>query len=229
MGSNEQKKAWIGLKTIEADIMDKHLMPYLRSQMHPEHVDDALSNCFPEEVRPQVPQCQDMFDWFVLPWVLFNWIPLTDFDIDPKSYSIDNTPVENFLLHHRDTLSHEEYRLLNAASQAHHSYYRIDSISGCELMVTDMLLNTQHQVIEGQTPYTEGDIVLARRVSTDTVSALIQAVTIPLPKEMEGYVLNVKEDLLNDSELKLEAITKETLRNELALPLLHMYWHPFLN
>ncbi len=229
MSDNRPPQAWIDLHNIEADLMDNHLNPYLREGIHPDLIDDALSQSFPEAVRPHIPHTQDMFDFFVLPWVLFNWIPLNDFDMANNAYHIDHTPAANYLSLHKNSLNQAELAFMEAATGSYHNYYQIEAVDGHTFTVKDLLLGTTHTIIEGNVPYEKGDIVLARIITVGNTSIFIQASLIPFPKDMQSYVLGFKEDLQNSSDLDLKTITKQTLQQELALPLLLMYWHPFAN
>src|SRR3990167_11458513 len=139
---------WSKLRQLEGVVIDKYLSPYATQDLPSDIVKLALDDCFPEELPEDFDQ-ELFFNNFFIPWFLFNWLPLEDFDI--KKFDPEKTVSQNYLQNHGSRLNNVEKKFIEEMNKTYYSFYSVLEVEfEKRLIVKDILLDTTHTIKERQ-------------------------------------------------------------------------------
>jgi hypothetical protein len=111
--------SWAKLRQTEGSVVDNHLLPYITRELSSEFLTTALDDLLPDEL-PEGMDEKLLFDYFFVPWFLFNWIPLDSFGIE--KFEPEKTIAENYVQQHAKKLSSMERSFIEAMNQSYYSF-----------------------------------------------------------------------------------------------------------
>nr|MBA3535439.1 SEC-C domain-containing protein [Tatlockia sp.] len=203
--------AWQTIRQTEGRIVDQHLMPYVTGKLPSEVLKTAIEDFFPE--LPDEME-EHFFMQFVVPWILFNWIPDDEFDF-PK-FDAEQTIAMNYLNSHQNRLNSKEKQFIEMMNKTYYSFYSILEVEHEKsLTIKDLLLGYTHTIKEKQgTHYLKrGDIVFSRILSVDEQSIFIGMAPMIIPVKYQTNLIDFREWLIEENDGS--PLTPEALRLEL--------------
>lgn len=224
--SNVIELEWRKLRQLEGSVLDQHLIPYLLKTLPESVLQLAMQDCLPEDLPEQL-ENERLFNQFLLPWILFNWIPDEDFELD--EFDPDITLAENYLYFYKSKLNKNEQRFINEMSTTFYSFYAILEVEKEKsLLVKDLLLGSTHTVKEYQGTYhlTRGDIVFSRILNFEHQSIFVGMAPFMLPPQYHTALLDFKKWLIE--EMDNQPLNEYALRCELEQELLEYYFEAMI-
>lgn len=203
---------WSKLRQLEGIVIDKHLSPYATQELPSDTVRFALDDCLPEDL-PEDFDLELFFHNFFIPWFLFNWIPLDDFDI--KKFDPEKTISQNYLQIHGARLDSVEKRFIEAMNKTYYSFYSVLEVElEKKLVVKDILLGTSHTLKERQGTYAlkRGDIIFSRILTLDNQSISVGMAPFTIPTRYHHNIIDFKDWLIEENEN--QELTPEILRDK---------------
>jgi hypothetical protein len=213
---------WRKLRKLEGAVVDNHLAGYLMKNIPKEAMQLVIEDCFPEDLSEFL-DYELLFNHFILPWSLFNWLPFDDFGI--KNFSPDETLAQNYLRLHRTNLSNEEQRFIEAMNTTYYSFYAVLEVEENNwLLVKDILLKTTHSVKERKGTHflNRGDIIYSRILTLDEQSIFVGMAPFLIPAMYHNHLINFRKWLIEENGDT--PLSPEVLREELDLALLDNYF-----
>lgn len=200
---------WRKLRQTEGDVIDTHLMPYVKksypSDMPKKAWDDFLlgNDDFTEEMKQLLGE--NMF----LPWLLFNWVP--DYPhVLPKLIAQQYIETRG-----RYNLVPYQKRFVEAMCQSFYSFYVIlEVVHNQSLLLKDIFLQTEHRVKERLGTHTleRGDIIFTRLVSLDGQTISVGMAPFAINPRHHFDLLELRESFRTDNQ---EAtLTPEFLKSQ---------------
>ena len=214
--------AWRKLRQLEGIVFDQHLIPYAMETLPAEVVELAMADCFPEEL-PESFDEELLFDQFFLPWFLFNWHPLEDFDIEP--FDPELSLAQNYLKYHERKLNSLEKGFIEAMNQSYYSFYTILDVDVEKtLLLKDIMLGTTHCIKERQGTYhlKRGDIVFSRILTLDNQSIFVGMAPYRIPANYHTNLIDFRQVLIEENAQQV--LTPDSLRDEFDLELLDYFF-----
>lgn len=212
--------AWQNLRQTEGRVVDQHLMPYVTTTLSPDVLKTAIEDLFPE--LPEEIE-EHFLIQFVIPWVLFNWIPDEDFGL--SNFNAEQTIAINYLNSSQNKLNSIEKRFIQAMDNTYYSFYCIMEVEHDKsLTVKDLLLGSTHIIKEKQgTHYLKrGDIVFSRLLSLDEQSIFIGMAPLVIPVKYQTNLIDFREWLIEENDNN--PLTPDALRIELNLDLFDYFF-----
>lgn len=212
--------AWQNLRQTEGRVVDQHLMPYVTQTLSPDVLKTAIEDFFPE--LPEEME-EHFFMQFVIPWILFNWIPGEDFGL--SNFDAGQTIGINYLNSPQNKLNSIEKRFIKAMDNTYYSFYCITEVAHEKsLTVKDILLGSTHIIKEKQgTHYLKrGDIVFSRILSLDDQSIFIGMAPLIIPVKYQTNLIDFREWLIEENDNNV--LTPEALRTELDCDLFDYFF-----
>lgn len=216
--------AWQTLRQTEGRIVDHHLMPYVMDTLPASVLKTAIEDLLPEELPDSI-DGEHFFNQFIIPWVLFNWLPEEDDDFGVTNFDVEQSIAINYLKTHQNKLNSSEKRFIEAMNKTHYSFYSILEVEfDKSIIVKDILLGTTHSIKERQgTHYLKrGDIVFSRILALDNQSIFIGMAPIVIPAKFQITLIDFREWLMEEYDDK--PLTPEALRSELDLDLFDYFF-----
>jgi len=201
---------WRNLRQLEGIVIDKHLTPYATQELPADVIRLALDDCFPEDLPEDLDQ-ELLFSHFFIPWFLFNWIPLEEFDV--KGFDPDKTVSQNYLQMHGNSLNSVERCFIEAMNHTYYSFYSVLEVElEKKLVVKDIMLGITHTIKERQGTYMlkRGDIVFSRILTLANQSIFIGMMPFTLPVGYQHDLIDFKDWLIEEN--KVQELTPEILR-----------------
>jgi hypothetical protein len=208
---------WRKVRQLEGTVIDKHLAPYVMQSLPDDVMHLAMSDCFPDDLPEEIDQ-ETLFHQFLLPWILFNWIPDENFGL--KQFNPDITIAENYLIIHKTKLSNDERCFIEAMLTTFYSFYAVLEVEQDQLLlVKDILLGTEHHIKERQGTHflKRGDIVFSRILTFNNQSIFVGMAPFTIPPQHHIALLDFKKWLIEENDDN--PLNGNALRNELDLEL----------
>lgn len=195
--------AWHKLRKTEAEVIDKHLMPFLKNEW-PDWTIQIAFNEFCPEYLPEGIDREFIFDQCFLTWLLFNWIPGEDLDLEKPTepFDLEQTIAQNYLTKYSNSLSSAVIRFIEAMNKTYYSFYAVQEVVlDKSLKVRDILLETEHLLKEktGTHSIKNGDIVFSRILSMDNQSIFIGMLPYIIPNH-HYEILDYKKWLIEEND-----------------------------
>lgn len=203
--------SWQKLRKTEGEVIDKHLLPFLK-RIFPENPISLAFNEFCPDHLPDAIDRDFIFDECFIPWLLFNWIAGEKIDIKrPKAFDLNKTIAQNFLITHHNTLPEPIISFIKTMNQTYYSFYTIEEVVlNKSLKIRDILLGTDHIVKEKSATHTlkPGNIVCSRILSMNDQAIFIGMIPLIIPSGCYATILTF-ENLLSqekDEEAKINKL-----------------------
>lgn len=213
---------WLKLRQLEGGVIDKHLLPYI-TKLPKDVMSQAISDCLPEEDLPEEIDKELLFNHFILPWSLFNWLPLENFGLE--QFDPEKTLSQNYLMKCGHLLNLEEKRFIEAMNHTFYSFYSVLQVEQDKsIQVKDILLGTIHILKERQGTYflERGDLVYSRVLTLNNQSIFVGMAPLKIPVNYFQSVLDFKRWLIEENDGKV--LTAEILRQELDVETLDFFF-----
>lgn len=216
--------AWKTLRQTEGRIVDHHLMPYVMKTLPAPVLKTAIEDFLPEEL-PDAIEGEHFFKQFIIPWVLFDWLPEEDDDFGEVNFDVTQTIAINYLKTHQSKLNSAEKRFIESMNNTHYSFYSILEVEFEQsIVVKDILLGTTHLIKERQGTHflKRGDIVFSRILTIDNQSIFVGMAPIVIPAKFQTTLIDFREWLIE--EYDDNPLTPEALKSELDLELFDYFF-----
>lgn len=203
---------WLQLRQLEGTIVDQHLLPYATQELPEDMMHCALAN-FIVKYLPESLDKDALFQYFFLPWFLFNWIPVNKFGL--KRFNAQKTVAQNYMSIHKEQLNSQEKRFIETMSQSYYSFYSVLEVEiEQSLLVKDILLETTHTIKERQGTHQlkRGDIILSRILTFDNTSIFIGMAPFVIPARYNTILIDFRNWLIEEN--KGEVLNAKVLRDE---------------
>jgi hypothetical protein len=213
---------WSGIRKTEGSVVDNHLMPYINEELPQGVLQLALEDFLPKDLPEEVDR-ELLFLNFFVPWVLFNWIPFDNFDLN--YFESEETIATNYIKRHKNRLNKAESRFIIAINKTYYSFYSVQAVDfEKSLTLKDLLLGTTHTVKEKQGTHKlkRGDIVFSRILTLDDQSIFIGMAPYIVPVDFQHDIINFKKWMIEENDR--EALSEETLREEFDIDLLNYFF-----
>ena len=213
---------WHKLRQLEGTVFDRHLFPYVTKELPDDVIKSGIDECLPDDLPDGVDK-ELLFNNFFIPWLLFNWIPNEDFEID--NFDPEVTLAQNYISFHESSLSSRERIFIDVMNQTYYSFYSVlEVVMNQSLLVKDILLGTRHTIKERQGTHSlkRGDIVFSRILTINNQSIFVGMAPFCLPANHQNSLLDFKDWLIEENDD--EALTPEALRNDFDLDLLDYFF-----
>lgn len=210
------------LRQLEGVVIDKHLIPYATQKLPPDIAKSALSECLPEDLPADIDKGL-LFSNFFIPWFLFSWVPVDNFNI--KQFDAEATIAQNYLKTHSNRLNSIERRFIKAMHTTYYSFYSILEIElDKKLIVKDILLGTTHTIKERQGTHhlKRGDIIFSRILTIDEQSIFIGMAPYIVQMRFHQDLIDFKRWLIEENDAK--DLTSKELRDVFALAVLDYFF-----
>ncbi|GHU10507.1 hypothetical protein FACS189449_00090 [Alphaproteobacteria bacterium] len=218
---------WYKLRCTEGRLMDNHLVPYATHVLPDAVVKTALEEFMQKELPKDLDQ-ELVFEYFFLPWCLFNWIPVDDFGI--KDFDGQETLAENYLRLNRDRLTSKERLFIETIIHSYYSFYCVLDVElDKSLTVKDILLETTHIVKERQGTHqlTRGSVVYGRILTMEDQSIFVGMAPFRMNPDVLHGLIDFRQALVKENGGR--ALSGEVLRNDFDLILLDHYFDLIIN
>lgn len=198
--------AWRKLRKTEGEVIDKHLMPFLKKEL-PAWIIPLAFNEFCPEGLPEEIDRGFIFDQCFLPWLLFNWIPGEDLDLEepPEQFDLEQTIAKNYLTKHRNSLSSTIISFIEAMNRTYYSFYVVqEMVLDKSLKAKDILLGTEHSLKEKAATRSlkKGNIVFSRILNLENQSIFIGMIPYIIPPHYYDAILDFKKWLVQENDDK---------------------------
>jgi len=216
--------AWKSLRQTEGRVVDQHLMPYIMKKLPATILKTAIEDFLPEEL-PDTIDDEHFFNQFIIPWVLFNWLPEQDDYFGETKFDMTQTIAINYLKAYSSKLNSIEKRFIEAMNKTHYSFYSILEVDlEQSITVKDILLGTTHLIKERQGTHflKRGDIVFSRILTLDEQSIFVGMAPILIPAKFQTTLIDFREWLIEEYDDK--PLTSEALKSELDLELFDYFF-----
>lgn len=203
---------WLQLRQLEGTIVDQYLLPYATQELPEDIMHCALANFILEDL-PESLDKHVLFQYFFLPWFLFNWIPADKFGL--KHFNAQKTVAQNYMSVHKERLNSQEKRFIETMSQSYYSFYSVLDVEiEQSLLVKDILLGTTHTIKERQGTHQlkRGDIVLSRILTFDNTSIFIGMAPFVIPARYNTILIDFRKWLIEENNG--EVLSAKVLRDE---------------
>lgn len=213
---------WRKLRQLEGTIIDKHLIPYVMKTLPDSIMQFAIEDGLPDDL-PEALDQEMLFHQFLLPWILFNWIPFEDFGLEKFEPTI--TLSENYLQHYKHKLSSDEKRFITAMNMTFYSYYAVLEVEKDKsLLIKDILLGSTHTVKEraGTHQLKRGDIVFSRILTLNNQSIFIGMAPFTMLPAQHHLLLDFKKWLTEENDD--QPLNENALRSEFDLELVNYFF-----
>lgn len=213
--------AWKNIRKTEGSVVDKHLLPYITKELPPIAMQVAHRD-FCEEDFPKEMDIDLLYNNFFIPWLLFNWVPCDDFDIDQFDPNI--TIAQNYVIKHKDRLNSIERRFIEEMNLTYYSFYNILDVDLDKgLVVKDVMLGTTHTIKErlGTHSLKRGSIIFSRILTIDDQSIFVGMAPFGIPTRYNIDLIDFKKWLVEENDNN--ELNTKSLRNEFAIDL-HDYY-----
>jgi hypothetical protein len=210
--SENSDKEWTALRSLEGKVIHNHLLPYVMQELGEYCLKFAAAEFFPEDLQDSI-EIEMFIDNFLIPWVLFDWIPLDDFGLENFNPKI--SLAQNYLLLNGDRLNKSEQLFIEKMNQTHHSFYAILEVTlHKSILVKDIMLSTTHLVKEniGTEQLKRGDILFGRLLTFENQSIFVGMAPMILPTDCYIDLLDFKKWLTEENDnisLTPEVLGKE--------------------
>lgn len=214
--------AWNSIRKTEGAVIDKHLFPYVEKELPKGFINIAYNDFCLEEL-PEAMDAKLLFNNFFIPWFLFDWIPLVDFDI--PQFDLNMTIAQNYIKSYRNQLNDSEKRFIEIMDTTYYSFYSVLKVEFEEsLFIKDIILGTTHTIKEklGTHKLKRGDIVFSRILTVDKQSIFIGMAPFIVPAQYNTDLINFRNWLIEENDN--EKLSPALLRNEFATVLLDYYF-----
>ncbi len=193
--------SWRKLRKTEGEVIEEHLLPYLNNQLPKELTLAAIAEFFPENLPEQIDE-RSVYEYFFIPWLLFNWIPQNSFEL--KGYNPCKTIAQNYLETHNKSsnIASGIARFIEAMNQTYYSFYIVkEVVLEKSLIIKDILLGTEHILKEKTaTQYvTKGSLVFGRILTLDDQSIFVGMAPYVIPTNYYDAILEYKAKILEDN------------------------------
>lgn len=213
---------WLKLRQLEGSVIDKHLLPYI-TKLPKDVMSQAIADCLPEEDLPEEIDKELLFNHFILPWSLFNWLPLENFGL--KQFEPEKTLSQNYLLKNGHSLNLEEKSFIEVMNHTFYSFYSVLQVEQDKsIQVKDILLGTIHTLKERQGTYflERGDLVCSRILTLNNQSIFVGMAPLKIPVNYFQSILDFKKWLIEENDG--HALTAEILHQELDVEVLDFFF-----
>jgi len=204
--------AWSKLRQTEGIVVDKHLIPYICQELPKEAIKTALEGfCFegvPEKIDEEL-----LFKNFFIPWLLFNWLPSSDFGI--AQFDSEKTLAQNYVKNCKSKLNSIETHFINSMADTYYSFYNVLDVEfEKSLLVKDIMLETTHTIKEKQGTRTlkRGDAVFSRILTLDDQSIFVGMAPFTIPARYNIDLIDFRKWLIEENGNN--ELTTAALRNE---------------
>ena len=213
---------WRKLRQLEGTVIDQHLIPYLFQTLPASVMEQAMEDCLPDDLPEEMDQ-KILFNSFLLPWILFNWVPFEDVEL--KHFDPELTIAENYLQAYPHQLQNDERRFLETMNTTFYSFYVVLAVEKEKsLFVKDMLLGTTQTLKERQGTHflNRGDIVFSRILTLDQQSIFVGMAPFILPLSYHMALVDLKEALIEENDHL--PLSGDILRQEFDLDLVDYFF-----
>lgn len=212
VSNNITDLGWLNIRKTEGSVVDNHLLPYLDKLFSPYDIETTIEEKFP--LLPASLDKEIFFIHFIAPWLLFNWIPADDFEME--GFGADESIANNYLRKYNYKLSSNERKFIEFMNKAYYSFYTVIDVNPeKEIIVQDMLLGTTHTVKEktGTFYLSKDDIIFSRILTMDKQSIFVgMAPLIIKNKKYKKDIISFKNWLIeenNNVDLIAESLSVE--------------------
>lgn len=214
--------AWKKLRQIEGSVVEKHLLPYVLNKLPKGTMKLTVEDFMPDFIQDTGNE-EIFFDYFFIPWFLFNWISCDEFEA--KEFDVNHSIALNYLKKYKDNLSRNECRFIERLSQSPYSFYCVLDVElEKKLTVKDILLGTTHILKERQGTHSlkRGDIVFSRILTLDDQSIFVGMCPFTLPVGCHTRLIKFRAWLTKENRRR--KLTKEALCSQFGLDILDYFF-----
>ena len=191
---------WTKLRKTEGEVINKLLIPYLAKHLPNDLVQCALDDsCI--EILPDMFDKELLFNRLLIPWILFNWMPEEDFEIE--QFDSGKTISQNYITTYKTSLTNEVISFIEAMNHTYYSFYIIQEVVLEKyLIVKDILLGSEHTIKEKMATHSakRGNIVFGRILTMDNQSIFVGMAPYIIPTAYYNTIFNYKKWLIEDND-----------------------------